>query len=259
MPPVPNLEPWWRKSKKQDKEMICIDSTAPPGAGPQPGDRQMWHGAACEERHHLQPAAVRAPPLEAGQTVDLMDETCDSDEFWWMERSATLTNFWCKTGEKKILAPRRCGSLVWWLTEGEDQKNTVPIESVCPKTTRETPTAENFEHRDIDGGATRSVIGSRKAMETLMNLGYQMNLARTGQHSGILEVEPSAATSIPEVEPSAPTSSPKASSSSSGPASSLVESPDTEHLKDVTRRQQTAVISPQDLQGTIDVLTMRSQ
>ncbi len=225
MPPVPNLEPWWRKSKKQDKEMICIDSTAPPGAGPQPGDRQMWHGAACEERHHSQSAAVRAPPLEAGQ-IDLMDETCDSDEFWWMERSATLTNFWCKTCEKKILASRRCGSLVWWLTEGEDQKNTVPIESVFPKTTRETPTAENFEHRDIDSGATRSVIGSRKAMETLMNLGYQMNLARTGQHSDILEVEPSV-----------PTSSPGTSSSSVGPASSSMESPDTEYLNDVTRRQ----------------------
>ena len=32
-------------SKKQGKEMTCIESTAPPGEGPKPGDRQVWHGA----------------------------------------------------------------------------------------------------------------------------------------------------------------------------------------------------------------------
>ena len=247
--------PWpSRGPPKQGKEMICIDSTAPPGAGPQPGDRQWWYGAdqqwwygaACEERHHLQPAAVRAPPLEGGQTVDLVDES--TAKCVTKERSVTLTNFWCKTCETKILANHRRGDLVWWLTANEDQEDPVPIESGYPKTTRETPTAENFEHREIDGGATRSVIGSRKAMETLMNLGYQMNLARTGQNSDILKVEPSV-----------PTSSPGTSSSSVGPASSSMESPDEEHLNNVTRSQQTAVISPQDLQGSIDVLTMRSQ
>jgi hypothetical protein len=69
------------------------------------------------------------------------------------------------------------------------------------------------------------------------------DLVRTGQHSGILEVEPSA-----------PTSTPGASSSSSGPAPPQAASLDSAYMQDVIRRLQTAGITLQDLQGI-----MRSQ
>ena len=273
VPPVPNLP--------EPNGPPTMLHAPPPVAHQPPATYPKGRAAACEARPHSQPAADRAPPLQAGQTVDPADESAAKRVT--KERSATLvrptmghtsranaarhgntseTNFWCKTCEKKILAVRRRGELVGvpiyvlqnpcdgtanppkevkskkvdtdkiatppypWLTAIEDQKNPVPILPGRPNTTFETPTAKSFEH-----------LGARVgSLDTLTNL------VQTGQHSGILEVEPSA-----------PSNTPGASSSSSGPAPPQA-APNAEYLQDVIRRLQTAGISLQDLQGI-----MRSQ
>ena len=47
---------------KQGMEMTCIESTAAPGTGPQPGDRQMWYGARIERRRSEAAGSSSDPP-----------------------------------------------------------------------------------------------------------------------------------------------------------------------------------------------------
>ena len=287
VPPVPDLpEPTGPPTTLHAPPSVVQPSTTIGECPNSSAVQEFWaypkgRAAAFEERLHLQPAAVRARPLKAGQTVGLADES--PARRVTRERQATLvrptmghnscangerygitseTNFWCKTCEKKILAVRRRGELVGvpiyvlqnpcdgtanppkevnskkvdadkiatppypWLTAIEDQKNPVPIMPGRPKTTFEAPTAKSFEH-----------LGARVgSLDTLTNL------VQTGQHSGILEVEPRA-----------PSNTPGASSSSSGPTPPQA-APNAEYLQDVIRRLQTAGITLQDLQGI-----MRSQ
>ncbi len=137
VPPVPNLPEPTGPPMTLHAPPPVVQPPATVGERPNASTVQaLWaypkgRAAACEARPHSQPAADRAPPLQAGQTVDPADESAAKRVT--RERSATLvrptmghtsranaarygntseTNFWRKTCEKKILAVRRRGELV---------------------------------------------------------------------------------------------------------------------------------------------------